>query len=66
MLQVQVDSGWMHRNWPTARTSGFATTNVGIKSEIYRNNQHEMLVSAGLVWGIGHSGAQVVGADEPW
>ena len=65
VLQVQVDSGWIHRNWPTARTSGFATTDVGIKSEIYRNNQHEMLVSAGLLWGIGHSGAQVVGADEP-
>ena len=32
-LQVQVDSGWMHRNLPTARTSGFATTDVGIKSE---------------------------------
>ena len=65
VLQVQVDSGWIHRNWPTARTSGFATTDVGIKSEIYRNNQHEMLVSAGLLWGIGHSGAQAVGADEP-
>jgi hypothetical protein len=64
-LQAQVDSGWIHRNWPTARTSGFDTTDVGIKSEIYRNNQHEMLVSAGLLWGIGHSGAQAVGADEP-
>jgi hypothetical protein len=30
VLQVQVDSGWIHRNWPTARTSGFATTDVGI------------------------------------
>ena len=47
VLQVQVDSGWIHRNWLTARTSGFATTDVGIKSEVYRNNQHEMLVSAG-------------------
>jgi hypothetical protein len=65
VLQVQVDSGWIHRNWPTARTSGFATTDVGIKSEIYRNNQHEMLVSAGILWGIGHSGSQGVGADEP-
>jgi len=65
VLQVQVDSGWIHRNWPTARTSGFATTDVGIKSEIYRHNQHEMLGSAGLLWGIGHSGAQAVGADEP-
>ena len=65
VLQLQVDSGWIHRNWPTARTSGFATTDVGIKSEIYRNNQHEMLVAAGLLWGIGHSDAQVLGADEP-
>jgi hypothetical protein len=64
-LQMQVDSGWIHRNWPSARTSGFDTTDVGIKSEIYRNNQHEMLVSAGLLWGIGHSGSQAVGADEP-
>jgi hypothetical protein len=56
VLQVQADSGWIHRNWPTARTSGFATTDVGIKSEIYRNNQHEMLVSTGILWGIGHSG----------
>jgi hypothetical protein len=64
-LQVQVDSGWIHRNLPTARTSGFAMTDVGIKSEIYRNNEHEMLVSTGLLWGVGHSGAQAVGADEP-
>jgi hypothetical protein len=64
-LQVQVDSGWIHRNWPTARTSGFATTDVGIKSEIYRNNEHEMLVSAGLLWDIGHSGTQAVDADQP-
>jgi hypothetical protein len=28
-LQVQVDSGWVHRNWPMAGTSGFATTDVG-------------------------------------
>jgi hypothetical protein len=53
VLQVQADSGWIHRNWPTARTSGFATTDVGIKSEIYRDNQHEMLVSTGILWGIG-------------
>ena len=44
---------------------GSHTIDVGIKSEIYRNNQHEMLVSAGVLWGIGHSGAQAVGADEP-
>jgi hypothetical protein len=64
-LEVEIDSGWMQRNWPTMRVSGFETTDVGIKGEIFRNNQHEALISAGLLWGIGHSGAQGIGADEP-
>ena len=64
-LQVSIDSGWIHRNWPTAQTSGFDTTDIGIKGEIFRNNQHETLVSAGVAWGIGHSGAVEVGAGEP-
>jgi len=64
-LQVSIDSGWIHRNWPTAQTSGFDTTDIGIKGEIFRNNQHETLVSAGVAWGIGHSGAAEVGAGEP-
>src|SRR5580704_1945407 len=33
-LQVSIDSGWIHRNWPTTQTSGFDTTDIGIKSEI--------------------------------
>jgi hypothetical protein len=61
-LQVTFDSGWIHQNWPTGRTSGFDTTNIGLKYEAYRNNQHEMLVSVGLAWGIGHSGSQAVEA----
>jgi hypothetical protein len=64
-LQVSIDSGWIHRNWPTAQTSGFDTTAIGIKSEVFRNNEHEALVSAGVAWGIGHSGAAGVSADEP-
>jgi len=64
-LQVSIDSGWIHRSWPTAQTSGFDTTDIGIKSEIFRNNEHEALVSAGVAWGIGHSGAAGVSADEP-
>jgi hypothetical protein len=64
-LQVSIDSGWIHRSWPTAQTSGFDTTVIGIKGEIFRNNEHETLVSAGIAWGIGRSGAQGVGADEP-
>ena len=64
-LQVSINSGWINQSWPTARASGFDTTDIGIKGEIFRNNEHEALVSAGVAWGIGHSGAAEVGADEP-
>ena len=33
--------------------------------EVYRNDLHEMLVSARLGWGIGHSGAQGISANAP-
>ncbi len=59
-LGVGVDSGWVHRDWGTSRRSGFDTTNLTVKGEIYRNDLHETLVSSGLTWGIGHSGAQTL------
>src|SRR5262245_59384884 len=49
-LGVGVDSGWVHRNWPSAQRSGFDTTSLSVKGEVYRNDLHEMLVSAGLSW----------------
>src|ERR1700733_11807870 len=64
-LAFTLDSGWIHRNWPLARSSGFDSTAVGLKTEIYRDNRHEALASAGVQWGIGHSGAAGVEADEP-
>jgi hypothetical protein len=64
-LGVGVDSGWVHRDWGSSRSSGFDTTNLTIKGEVYRNDLHETLVSAGLAWGIGHSGAQGAGANAP-
>jgi hypothetical protein len=64
-LGVGVDSGWVHRDWGSSRSSGFDTTNLTVKGEIYRNDLHETLVSSGLTWGIGHSGAQGVGANAP-
>jgi len=63
-LAVTLDSGWIHQNWPVGHTSGFEATDVGLKYEASRNNQHETLVSVGLAWGIGRTGAQAVGADE--
>jgi hypothetical protein len=64
-LGVGIDGGWLHRDWGVASRSGFDTTNLTIKGEVYRNDLHETLVSAGLSWGIGHSGAQGIGANAP-
>jgi hypothetical protein len=64
-LAVTVDSGWLHQNWPVGHTSGLDKTDVGLKFEAYRDNQHEALVSVSLAWGIGHSGARAVGAYAP-
>ena len=64
-LAFTVDSAWAHQNWPTGHTSGFDKTNIGIKYEAYRDNRHEVLVSAGLAWGIDRSGAVAIGADAP-
>jgi hypothetical protein len=64
-LAIIIDCGWIHQDWPIGHTSGFDTTDVGLKYEAYRNNEHETLVSVGLLWGIGHSGAQAVGTDGP-
>jgi hypothetical protein len=36
-----------------------------LRARFSETNQHEALVSAGVAWGIGHSGAAGVGADEP-
>jgi hypothetical protein len=64
-LAFTIDSGWIHQNWPIGHTSGFDKTDIGLKYEAFRNNQHEALVSVSLDWGIGHSGSAAVGADAP-
>lgn len=66
-LAITYDSGWIQQNWHSSAgsASGLDTTNVGLKYEAYRNNEHEALVSVGTAWGIGNSGSQAVGAAEP-
>ena len=44
---------------------GFDTTALGLKGLLYKNEQHEVMLSAGLAWGIGGSGAQGIGANNP-
>lgn len=62
-IGLGVDSGWVHRNWGATPRSGFDVTNLTVKGEVYRDNLHEALIAASLTWGIGHSGAQGVGAN---
>ena len=64
-LGVAIESAWVHRNWGNSLRSGFDVTSLGIKGLAYRNDLHETLVSAGLIWGIGHSGAQGISANAP-
>jgi hypothetical protein len=62
---VFVDNSWLARNWGVTQRFGFDTTNVGIKWEVYRDDPHEALLSAGVAWGIGNSGALGVDAKAP-
>jgi hypothetical protein len=64
-LGFDVDGAWVHRNWGNALRSGSDVTSLGLKGLVYRNDLHEMLVSARLGWGIGHSGAQGISANAP-
>jgi hypothetical protein len=64
-LGVGVDGAWVHRNWGSALRSGSEVISLGLKGEVYRNDLHEVLVSARLGWGIGHSGAQGISANAP-
>jgi hypothetical protein len=64
-LGVGIDGGWVHRNWGASVRAGSEVTNLVVKGEVYRNDLHEVLVSAGFSWGIGHSGAQGIGANAP-
>jgi len=64
-LSFGIESGWIHRNWGPSQRSGFDTTTFGLKGLLYKNELHEVMISAGLAWGIGRSGAQGVGASNP-
>jgi len=64
-LAFGIESGWMHRNWGPSQRWGLDTTTLGLKGLLYKNELHEVMISAGLGWGIGGSGARGVGANDP-
>ena len=62
---VGLDTGWTWRDragFPTQ--SGLDQTRLNAKTLLYENDPHETLISASLAWGIGHSGARSIGADQ--
>jgi hypothetical protein len=46
-LAFTAESGWIHRNLGSAQRSGFDTTALGLKGLLYKNEQHEVMLSAG-------------------
>jgi hypothetical protein len=64
-VSIGVESGWIHRNWGVAQRSGFDTTALTVKDLLYKNDLHEVIISAALAWLIGHSGAQGINANRP-
>jgi hypothetical protein len=64
-IALGIENGWLHRNWGGLGRSGFESTDLTLKAEVYRNDLHETLVAASVTWGIGGSGAKGVGANAP-
>jgi len=65
-LSIGLNGGWINRTgsgFPAQ--SGFDQTSITLKRLMYKDDLHEVLISASLSWGIGGSGASGVGADKP-
>ena len=64
-LALTYDGGWIHQSWPTGKTSGTRHHQCRPQIRNLPRQPHEALVSVGVAWGIGQSGAPAVGADKP-
>ena len=65
-IEIGVDTGAIQQFAPNEpRHTGFDTTSLTLKAQVYEDDPHETLVAASLVWGIGHSGSHAVDADGP-
>jgi hypothetical protein len=64
-VSVGFEGGWLHRNWGVSQRSGFDGIALTVKDLLYKNELHEVMISADLAWRVGHSGAQGVGANKP-
>jgi hypothetical protein len=63
-LSLSVSNGYIHRNWGSVSRSGFDETSLMLKTLLWQNDLHEVMVSAGFAGSIGATGAQGVGANQ--
>src|SRR5262249_24933847 len=63
-ISIGVGGGFIHRDWGGAHRSGFDETDLMIKTLVYQNDIHEVMISAAVAGGIGRSGAIGVGANQ--
>lgn len=63
-LSLSVGNGYIHRNWGSMSRSGFDETSLLLKTLLWQNDLHEVMISAGFAGSIGASGAQGVGANQ--
>jgi len=64
-LGVSVEGAWTRSEEPGGSSAyGFQNVEIGLKYELLRNVEHEAIVSAGLGYEIGGSGAARVGAED--
>ena len=63
-LSLSVGNGFIHRNWGGMSRSGFDETSLLLKTLLWQNDLHEVMVSAGFGGSIGTSGAHGVGANQ--
>src|SRR5262249_40369953 len=63
-IGLGVGSGFIHRDWMETQRSGFDQTNLMLKTLVYENDPHEVMLSAGLSWGISGSAAKGVSASQ--
>lgn len=62
-VSIGVDSGFVRRDWESARQSSATGTNLTLKSKIYEDDLNETLVAASLIYGLPQTGAKRIGAS---
>jgi hypothetical protein len=64
-LAIGFDNSVIQRDRPGFESAaGEGLTHIMLKGLLYKSEPHEMLISAGLTWGIGGSGDKAVGAGQ--